>query len=94
VRAANRGGARHGTVRLTDEAGQRQGPVAAVGVRVEVRASRAAQRGALTGGPGSTVPPGSVLNRIKNIPNGSNGFKILELLTDSKGAFCCCKNCK
>jgi hypothetical protein len=33
--------------------------------RAEGRASGAAWRGALTGRPGSTVPPGSVLNRFK-----------------------------
>jgi hypothetical protein len=59
----------HRTARLIGGAGRRRGPVAAAGVRAEVRVSGTAWRGALTGGPGSTVPPGLVLNRFKRIQN-------------------------
>jgi hypothetical protein len=41
-------------------------------VRAEVQSSKAARRGVLTGGPDSTVPPGSVLNQFKRIQNSSN----------------------
>jgi hypothetical protein len=52
---------------------------------------RAARQQPLTHGPGSIVPPVSVLNRIKNI---SNRFKNFLTLTDPKGVFSCSKNQK
>jgi hypothetical protein len=47
-------------------------------------AGRARRSAALTRGPGSTVPPDSVLNRIKSI---SNGFKFALNFDRSKRCF-------
>jgi hypothetical protein len=62
--------------RLTGGVGRRWVPVAAAGVRAGVRASGVARRGALTGGPGSTVPPGLVLNRFKLVQTDLNLVKL------------------
>jgi hypothetical protein len=51
---------RRGRERLTGGTGRRQGPVGSDWVREGVSGSGAVQCGALTGGPGITVPPGSV----------------------------------
>jgi hypothetical protein len=77
-----------GRERLTSRTGRCLGLVGSGWVWEGVRGSGAARRGVLTGGPGRTVPPSSVLSRIKNIPNG---FKILQTLTDPKGASPCSK---
>jgi hypothetical protein len=52
--------------------------MAETGVWAEARASGATWRGALTGGPGSTVPPGSVLNGFKPNQKYSKRFKQIQ----------------
>jgi hypothetical protein len=68
------------------------------GVRGRVRESRAARRWALTGGPSSTVPAGSVLNSVlnqfKNIQTVQMKFKFLKILVGSKDTFPHSKNLK
>jgi hypothetical protein len=75
VRAAallrNRGG-------LTGGTGRHRGPVGSGWVREGVRGSGAAWQGVLTGGPGSTVPAGRVLNPIQTESNYSKHFKQIQ----------------
>jgi hypothetical protein len=69
---------RRGT-RATDRRGRAAtGPVVSGGVRERVRESGAARRGALTGGPGSTVPVGSVLNSVLNRFKNIQRFKRIQ----------------
>jgi hypothetical protein len=43
--------------------------------------------GALTSGPGSTVPAGSILNQFKNIQTVQLKFEFLQTLVGSKDTF-------
>jgi hypothetical protein len=95
---------RRGRGRLTSGAGRRRGPVAVAGCgRESERASRAARRGTLAGGPRPQCRVAALADkraqaaqcrvvriqtRFKNI---SNGFKILQTLTDPKSVFPCSK---
>jgi hypothetical protein len=50
--------------------------------------------GALTSGPSSTVPAGSILNQFKNIQTVQLKFEFLQTLVGSKDTFPRSKNLK
>jgi hypothetical protein len=64
------------------------------GQRLGAGGSVAAQRGVLTGGPGSTVPAGRVLNPIQTKSNYSKRIQNCPNFGRLKSAFLCSKNRK
>jgi hypothetical protein len=93
-RGERRGAANAVRERLISGARRQRGPRVSGGVQERVRECGAARRWALSAGPGSTAPLGSVLNRFKNIQAVPKKFEFLQTLAGSKDIFSCSKKLK